>query len=122
MNATQATSTFATRAELLATFDDDAEFVGKLVAAFLRRCPLLLDEIRSGSRAADAETVSRAAHALKGSIGYFDHGELYAAAQRIEHITAAELPGLPVLLLQLEGELDGLTGYLRRAILHSIPS
>jgi HPt (histidine-containing phosphotransfer) domain-containing protein len=112
--AAQATSSYATRAELLADFDDDAEFVAEVVATFLSRCPLLLDEIRSGLRDADVDTVSRAAHSLKGSIGYFDHGQLYAAAQRIEHITAAELPSLPALLLQLEQQLGGLTGYLER--------
>ena len=110
--AAQLTSSYVTREELLATFDDDAGFVRSIVEGFLSRCPILLEQIRHGLRDADAEAVSSAAHALKGSIGYFAHGDVYAAAQQIEKITAAELPLLPALLRKLEQQLLDLTGYL----------
>ena len=110
--AAQSTSSYVTREELLATFDGDADFVQKIVAGFLSRCPILLEQIRFGLCEGDAGAVSFAAHALRGSIGYFAHGEVYAAAQRIEKVTAAELPLLPVLLLQLEQHLGDLTAYL----------
>jgi HPt (histidine-containing phosphotransfer) domain-containing protein len=107
---------YVTRAELLASFDDDAYFAQEIVAAFLSRCPILLGEIRSGFRDGDAVAVSCAAQALKGSVGYFAHGDVYAAAQRIEQITAAELPRFPTLLLALERELADLTQYLERGL------
>lgn len=110
--AAQLTSSYVTREELLATFDGDADFVQEIVAGFLSRCPILLEQIRSGLRDGDAGAVSFAAHALKGSIGYFVHGEVYAVAQRIEKITAAELPLLPALLRKLEQHLLDIMGYL----------
>jgi HPt (histidine-containing phosphotransfer) domain-containing protein len=110
--AAQLTSSYVAHAELLATFDGDADFVQEIVAGFLSRCPILLEQIRSGLRDGDAGAVSFAAHALKGSIGYFAHGDVYAAAQRIEQITAAELPLLPALLRKLEEQLLDLTGHL----------
>ena len=110
--AAQLTSSYITRAELLATFDGDAGFVQEIVAGFVSRCPILLEQIRHGFRDGDADAVSSAAHALKGSIGYFAHGEVHAAAQRIEQITAAELTLLPALLQKLEQQLGDLTGYL----------
>jgi HPt (histidine-containing phosphotransfer) domain-containing protein len=114
--ASQLTPSYVTRDELLASFDDDADFAQEIVATFLSRCPLLLEEIRSGFHAGDAGAVSFAAHALKGSIGYFAQGDVYEAAQRIERLTAAELPRLPALLMALEQELGDLTGYLERGL------
>ena len=114
--ASPLTASYITRAELLASFDDDAGFAQEIVAAFLSRCPLLLEQIRRGFRDADAAAVSFAAHSLKGSIGYFAQGEVYETAQRIERLTAAELPRLPALLLALEQELGDLTGYLERGL------
>jgi|GEM_PF-3496603 len=106
------TSSYVTRDELLVTFDDDSGFVQEIVAGFLRRCPILLEQIRAGFRDGDAGAVSFAAHALKGSIGYFAHGDVYAAARRIEQITAADLPLVPGLLRRLEQLLGELTRYL----------
>ena len=116
MTTVAPTSSYVSRAELLAAFDDDANFVQEIVMGFLSRCPVLLDEIRSAVRAGDASAVSYAAHSLKGSIGYFAHGDAYEAARRIERLTAAELPRLPDLLSALEQELGDLTGYLERGL------
>jgi HPt (histidine-containing phosphotransfer) domain-containing protein len=108
------TFSYVTRAELLASFDDDAAFVKEIVDAFLCRCPLLLEQIRSSFHKGDAGAVSFAAHSLKGCIGYFAHGDVYEAAHRIELLTGAELPRLPGLLMALEQVLGDLTGYLER--------
>jgi len=114
--ATRLTPSYVTREELLAAFDDDADFVQEIVATFLSRCPLLLEKIRSAFHAGDAGAVSFAAHSLKGSIGYFAQGDVYEAAYRIERLTAAELPRVPALLTTLEQELGDLTGYLERGL------
>lgn len=114
--AIQLTSPYVTRAELLASFDDDADFVQEIVAAFLGRCPILIEEIRSGFNAGDAGAVSYAAHSLKGCVGYFAQGDVYEAAYRIERLTAAEQPRLPALLLALEREIGELTRYLEEEL------
>jgi HPt (histidine-containing phosphotransfer) domain-containing protein len=114
--AAQPTSSYVTRCELLASFDDDADFVRELVAAFMSRCPLLLEQIRRGFRSGDAGAVSFAAHSLKGSVGYFAQGDVYEAALRIEQLAAAELPRLPAMLSTLEQELRDLMGYLERGL------
>lgn len=103
---------YTTRAVLLATFDDDLQFVEELVATFLSRCPILIEEILTGFHAADAGAVSRAAHTLKGSLGYFETGEVYEAAHQLERITAAELRRVPALVSVLQERLAELTRYL----------
>lgn len=102
----------ATRAELLQTFDGDTDFVNELVAMFNARCPALLEEIRGGFHAGDILTVKRAAHSLKGSIGYFEQGSAYSAAQHLERVTEPELVGVPSLLKALEHEIQSLMRYL----------
>lgn len=105
-------SSYTTRAEIMATFDDDAAFVESLVVAFTDRWPVLIGEILAGFDADDAGAVSRAAHTLKGSIGYFENGELCATASRVERITAADISLVPSLVAQLEQGLSHLTIHL----------
>ena len=101
-----------TRQELLATFDDDLGFVREIVDAFISRCPILIGEMREGALAGDAGAVSRAAHTLKGSIGYFEEGDAYSTAETIEHISAEDLPRVPALLASLEQSVGDITRYL----------
>ena len=61
---------------------------------FLEDCPRLLGEIERAVERRDPEALSRAAHALKGSIGNFDPGVTFEAAHRLE-------------LLGREGDLSG---------------
>ena len=97
----------------MATFDDDVPFVQSLIVTFADRWPVLIEEILAAFDAGDAGAVSRAAHALKGSVGYFENGELCATASRVERITtAAELSLVPSLVAQLERRLSDLTSYL----------
>jgi len=105
-------SGYTTRAEIMATFDDDVAFVESLIVTFADRWPVLIDEIMAAFDAGDAGAVSRAAHTLKGSIGYFENGELFATASRVERITAAEMSLVPSLVAGLEQRLSDLTSYL----------
>ena len=105
-------ASYTTRAAIMATFDDDVAFVENLVVAFANRWPVLIGEIMDAFDAGDAGAVSRAAHTLKGSIGYFENGELCATASRVEQITAAEISLVPSLVAQLEQRLSHLTTYL----------
>ncbi|MEA2165199.1 MAG: hypothetical protein QOK37_3326 [Thermoanaerobaculia bacterium] len=108
-------SSHISRAELLDSFDGDAAFVDEIVSIFLKRTPLLLAEMRSALAAGDAWTASRAAHTIKGSIGYFDQGAAYAAAETIERMPAEQMNGIPDLLLDLEQRIDDLVLFLRQA-------
>ncbi len=105
---------YVSRAELLSTFEGDTEFVEDLVTIFLERCPALIDELRAAFKAGDAVAVSRAAHSMKGSLGYFEHGGGLAAAKELEAITAAEMSRGPELMATLEHHVDALTSYLNQ--------
>jgi HPt (histidine-containing phosphotransfer) domain-containing protein len=106
-------SPFTTREELLDTFEGDAAFVGELVETFLTRCPILLGEIRSALEAGNASAAARSAHSLRGSIGYFENGDAYAAALQLEQITLQDLPCSPDLLAALENRLGYLDACMR---------
>jgi HPt (histidine-containing phosphotransfer) domain-containing protein len=110
-------SSFTTREELLETFEGDAAFAGELVETFLTRCPILLGEIRSAIEAGDAFAASRSAHSLKGSIGYFENGDAYAAALQLERITPQDLPRSNDLLAALENRLGHLAAWMRTEFL-----
>ena len=110
-------SSFTTREELLETFEGDAAFVGELVETFLRRCPILLGEIRSALGAGDAIAAARSAHSLRGSIGYFENGDAYAAALQMERITPQDLSRSPDLLAALENRLGHLAACMRTEFL-----
>lgn len=103
---------FTSRAELLSTFDGDTAFVRELVLTFIERVPVLMGEIESGLSAGDRTAVSHAAHSLKGSLGYFDHGFNLANTSRIEQLTSADLADGADLLLHLHEGMGTLMRYL----------
>jgi HPt (histidine-containing phosphotransfer) domain-containing protein len=103
---------YVTRAEMIDSLQSDDSFVDEVVGMFLRRYPVLIDEIRSALEARDVVAISRAAHSLAGSIAYFDEGETCEAAKRIEQLTARDLSGVPAALSELERRLDELSQYL----------
>jgi HPt (histidine-containing phosphotransfer) domain-containing protein len=103
---------YVTRAEMLDSFQSDDSFLDEVVAMFLRRFPLLIEEIRAAFEARDVVAVARAAHSLADSIAYFDEGETCEAAKRIEQLTAPDLSGVPAALSELERRLGELSHYL----------
>jgi HPt (histidine-containing phosphotransfer) domain-containing protein len=112
MFSSRRSRTYVTRAEMLEILQSDESFVDEVVAMFLRRFPILLDEIRCGFEASDVAAISRAALSLAGSIAYFDEGETCEAAKRVERIRASELTRIPAALSELEQRLDDLSHYL----------
>ena len=64
----------------------DAELLRELVAIFLEECPRLLTEIEEAVGRRDVGALTRAAHALKGSIGSFEAGAAFETARRLEEI------------------------------------
>jgi chemotaxis protein histidine kinase CheA len=93
-------------------FDGDADFVDDLAAQFTSHCLVALNDIHEALDAGDTRGVSRAAHTLKGSVGYFDPGTGHAIVEAIEHVPAGELGLLASLVGALEIRIDRLTHYL----------
>jgi HPt (histidine-containing phosphotransfer) domain-containing protein len=116
----QDATSYISRAELLNEFDGDVRFVTEIVSMFLRRYPQLIAEIRHALGSSDAGAISRAAHSLKGSVGYFDRGQVYAVSEKIERITAADLTRVPDLVQDLEHVLGKLAAYLEAQFLAAI--
>ena len=99
----------AGRAAFLAGLGDDLTLARKLVEIFLDESPRLLDRVRTSIADGDTETLARAAHALKGTIGNFPPGEASTVAARMEeHGTAGDLTAARELLPALEAELQNL--------------
>jgi len=69
---------------VLERVDGDVGLLRELVTMFLEDCPRMMDEIEAAVGRGDGRAVSRAAHALKGSIGNFTSGAPVEAAQRLE--------------------------------------
>jgi HPt (histidine-containing phosphotransfer) domain-containing protein len=86
------------RSMLLARFDDDPELAAAVIDTFLQESPRLMSEIRTAFARGDAAALRRAAHTVKGAIGYFGDAA-HRAAARLEalaqdgDLAAAEAAG-----------------------------
>lgn len=72
---------------LLAHADEDFELARELVTMFFEDSPKLLLEIRSAIESNNSEGLERAAHALKGGLGYFSNGRAVAAALKLQQLS-----------------------------------
>ena len=72
--------------QILERVDGDVALLQELVTMFLEDCPRMMAEIEDAVGRADAGAVSRAAHALKGSIGNFASGGPFEAARQLEEL------------------------------------
>jgi CheY-like chemotaxis protein/HPt (histidine-containing phosphotransfer) domain-containing protein len=90
---------------LLARVEGDWELLHELLALFLESAPLLMEEIETGMVNADAGTVERASHALKGSMQSIGaDGGAKAAARMEEAGRMRDLSGAGELLAVLREE------------------
>ena len=106
------------RRALLERFEGDEAFMSEIVRIFLDDCPRLLEEIRDAIAGSDAARLKRAAHALKGSLGYLHAGRAVDAAKEMERVGAeACWTGAGRALSDLEVALD----CLRQAIHAAVP-
>ena len=72
------------REELLESVSGDVELLQELISIFWETEPELIEKIRQAIAAGDAETLTRAAHSLKGSVGTFAARQAYELAQKLE--------------------------------------
>jgi PAS domain S-box-containing protein len=95
--------------KLMARFDGDLALVRQLVGLFLEEYPSMLGNLEKALGAHDAAALAQAAHALKGSVGYFEWPAASAAALRLERLGRAhDLAAAPQALEELKIELERL--------------
>ncbi len=94
----------------------DEELFAEIAGLFVADAPGLLDAIRAGVEAGDADAVKRAAHTLKGSSGCVGGTHVAAAAARLEALgAAADLSDAAAPVETLSSELTRLLGALAAA-------
>jgi signal transduction histidine kinase/DNA-binding response OmpR family regulator len=94
------------RQATLARVENDPELLQALVDAFLDECPRLTADIRAAIDGSEPTKLSRAAHALKGSLGVFGASSAMAAAERLEMLAdARDLQGAAAAYPHLEQSL-----------------
>jgi len=71
-------------ADALHRVEGDTELLGELAQMFVEEHGTLVDQIATGIAAGDGETVTRAAHSLKGSVGNFSAKPAFDAALKVE--------------------------------------
>ncbi len=92
----------------------DEELLRELTAVFLTDAPTWLNDARAAAARGDAVGLRRAAHTIKGAVGYFGAAEAAAAAARVEELGRTGDPAAAVAALpELEQALDRLTAALR---------
>ena len=95
--------------EALARVDGDHELLAEMAELFLEESPRFISEIRTALEKDDTQTLTYAAHTLKGSVGNFAATEAAEAARQLEQMgRKGELAGAGVILAQLEAALGRL--------------
>jgi HPt (histidine-containing phosphotransfer) domain-containing protein len=95
--------------EALARVDGDHELLREMAELFLEESPRFVSEMQTALKNNDTQTLTYAAHTLKGSVGNFAAPEAADAARQLEQMgRKRELEGAGVILAQLEAALGRL--------------
>lgn len=93
--------------------EGNLELARELITLFRDESSKLLDEIQRAIDAGDARSLERAAHSLKGAVGYFYHRDRVSAARKLEEIgKAQDLSRAPELAGDLKAEMQQLWNVL----------
>jgi HPt (histidine-containing phosphotransfer) domain-containing protein len=106
-----------------ATFADninhDRELGRELLDCLRAEAPGLMAQLRQAVAAADANTLNRTAHSLKGAVGNFFATPVADTARRLEMLGAeGKFEGAPALAGQLGCQLDDLMAEIARFLDH----
>jgi HPt (histidine-containing phosphotransfer) domain-containing protein len=100
--------------ELLASVDNDREFLADTVAMLADDAPGLIEQARTAAVSQDAGTVIEAAHTLKGMIANFRAEPARAVALELETLGKQDrLDAVPAACNRLEAEVNRLLAELR---------
>ena len=102
------------RVEALDRLGGDEELLRELCGIFLAESPKLLQKLRQAVAEADAEGVIRAAHSLKGELGYLGAEVAVQAARKLEDMGHEKnLSNAAEVFALLEREFTGLHATLK---------
>ena len=102
------------REQLLQNVDGDAELLREIVKLFFESSEEIVQSLRTAVTGADADTVNRTAHQLKGALASVGACAAADAAARLEKLgSGGTLTGAGDVLTSLEGELVRLAPELR---------
>ena len=97
------------RTEALERLGGDEDLLRELCQIFLEESPKTLRNLRQALAEGDAGAVMRAAHSLKGEVGYLGAGVASQAARKLEDMGREnKLTGAPETMIVLEREISGL--------------
>jgi two-component system, sensor histidine kinase and response regulator len=97
------------RTEALERLGGDEDLLRELCQIFLEESPKTLRNLRQALAEGDASAVMRAAHSLKGEVGYLGAGVASQAARKLEDMGREnKLTGAPETMIVLEREISGL--------------
>jgi HPt (histidine-containing phosphotransfer) domain-containing protein len=106
------------RQAILKRFEGDEAFASEVIRLFLQDSPRMLEEIHQAVACGDGVRLKRAAHALKGSLGYLHAADALDAALQLELLgEEGDLADAIACLQTLETKLARLT----QAISASLP-
>ncbi len=103
------------RAEAQERLGGDEGLLRELCEIFLEESPKLLRNLRQAIMEGDASSVMRAAHSLRGEVGYLGAAAACEAAQQLEDMGAQnKLAAASETLMLLERELSGLHSAMQK--------
>jgi len=105
------------RKAILAQLQGDEALLRELIRLFQDDTPRLVEEARTALDRGDASSLHRAAHTIKGSLGYFGATPAVEAAWQLETLAATgNLKEGVALLIRVEQTLSFLQPELRRLL------
>jgi CheY-like chemotaxis protein len=108
------------REEAIERLGGDADLFQELCQIFLDESPKLLRELQSALKNGNAEDAMRAAHSIKGEVGYLSAPDAMSAARQLEEMARSKnLFGSDKILAVLERELEALYHCMGAAGVHS---
>ncbi len=108
------------REEAIERLGGDADLFQELCQIFLDESPKLLRELQIALRTGNTEDAMRAAHSIKGEVGYLSAPEAMSAARQLEEMARRKnLSGSDKILAMLERELEALYHCMGAAGVHS---
>jgi len=97
---------------------DDPDLIGEVAEIFLAESEDLMQAIRDSLAEGDAETLSKAAHSLKGSVANFGAEQAFEAARSVEMASRHnELDGLDAVVQTLAEQVDTVRHDLERLLM-----
>jgi HPt (histidine-containing phosphotransfer) domain-containing protein len=94
----------------------DEELLRELIEVFLGDCPKWLSDLRKAAAAGSAVDLRRAAHTIKGAVGYFGADDASLAADRLQELgRAGDVAAAVAVVTDLEHSLERLTAALKDA-------